>query len=133
MVSPIASRPVSAHQVHGPRTAPAEPGAEPGKSAQSVGHQAKAAIAEATAGDLGPNIQGKIASMIAHHLDISVLLTPSEPETHTDEMPVELGAVNDPVTETDPVPQPPVAGTVEEDAAVALLAADAADVPDPQA
>jgi len=50
MVSPIASSPPSAHQVHAPRTAPAEQNNGPGRSAESVGHRAKAAIAEAGGG-----------------------------------------------------------------------------------
>ncbi|WP_214470662.1 hypothetical protein [Mesorhizobium sp. dw_380] len=58
---------------------PAKPqtgeGFEPGKSADSVGHRAKAMIAET--GDADPNAQGSAASKIAR-MDITVLSAPSE-------------------------------------------------------
>jgi hypothetical protein len=128
MVSPIASRSMPAPQVLAQRGTLAESG--PGQSAHSVGHQAKAAIAEAAGGNFQPNIQGKIASMIAHHLDVSAVLTPSVPATPADEMPEEPAAVNDPVT--GPVPDSAVADTVEASPASALLATDAVETPDTQ-
>lgn len=51
-----------------------------GKSGESVGHQAKAAIAAAEAENLPSNIQGKVASAIARGLDITALLAPAPSE-----------------------------------------------------
>ena len=78
MVSPIASRPPP--HIHPVRTPPsAAETAGPGKSAQSVGHLAKAAIAESSRTELPSNIQGKVASLIAQGLDYAaVLAAPAE-------------------------------------------------------
>jgi hypothetical protein len=58
---------------------PAKPetseGFAPGKSADSVGHRAKAMVAET--GDTGSNAQGRAASTIAR-MDITVLTPPAE-------------------------------------------------------
>lgn len=56
----------------------------PGKSAQSVGHLAKASVSETDAGE--PNAQGKAASRIAR-MDLTVLSPAGEgedPDTATD-------------------------------------------------
>ncbi|TJV02811.1 MAG: hypothetical protein E5Y12_18790 [Mesorhizobium sp.] len=50
-------------------------GFAPGKSADSVGHRAKAMVAET--GDTDPGAQGRAASTIAR-MDITVLTPPSE-------------------------------------------------------
>ena len=77
MVSPIASRPPP--HIHPVRTPPsAAETAGPGKSAQSVGHRAKAAIAESSRTGLLGNIQGKVASLIAQGLDYAALVAPAE-------------------------------------------------------
>lgn len=83
MVSPIASRPPP--HIHPVRTPPsAAETAGPGKSAQSVGHLAKAAIAESSRTELPSNIQGKVASLIARGLDYAaVLATPPPPAEDT--------------------------------------------------
>lgn len=53
----------------------AEPAAKPGKSAASVGHMAKAKIAEAASEQAMPaNIQGKVASALARGLPVDSLL-----------------------------------------------------------
>ncbi|TCD13192.1 hypothetical protein [Oricola cellulosilytica] len=65
-----------------------QPAVEPlqsgkGKSGESVGHMAKAAIADANNPDLPSNIQGKVASAIARFgsdVDLSPLLAPAPPE-----------------------------------------------------
>ena len=54
-------------------TQPAAP-EQRGKSADSVGHRAKAAIAAAENGDLPSNIQGQVASAIARSIDFTALL-----------------------------------------------------------
>jgi len=78
--------------------------------------------------------------MLAHHLDISSVLAPGEPGTHTDEIPPELGIRSEEippelVTVDDPVPEPepPVAGTVDEDPLGALPEDGPAEQPGTQA
>ena len=56
--------------VHHPSKSPASSEAFPGKSAQSVGHLAKASVSETDDG--APNAQGKAASRIAR-MDLTVL------------------------------------------------------------
>ena len=60
-----------------PKPAKTDPGEgfAPGKSADSVGHRAKAMVAES--GDTDPGAQGRAASTIAR-MDITVLTPPSE-------------------------------------------------------
>ena len=60
-----------------PKPAKTDPGEgfAPGKSADSVGHRAKAMVAET--GDTDPNAQGGAASRIAR-MDITVLTPPPE-------------------------------------------------------
>jgi hypothetical protein len=60
-----------------PKLAKTEPGElfAPGKSAASVGHRAKAMVAES--GDTDPGAQGRAASTIAR-MDITVLTPPIE-------------------------------------------------------
>ena len=63
MVAPINSnRPVQIPQIPTKDDAQAAPR---GKSAMSVGHQAKMELAELTTEDIKPNSMGKLASMIA--------------------------------------------------------------------
>lgn len=85
MVSPISTRmPAVNAQPHRVRDA-VEPSTLPGKSSQSVGHMAKAAIAESGLADLPNNIQGQVASLIARGLDYSSLLAPPAPPPSDDE------------------------------------------------
>ncbi|TPK94519.1 MULTISPECIES: hypothetical protein [unclassified Mesorhizobium] len=56
--------------VHNPSKPSASPEALPGKSAESVGHLAKASVSETD--DSEPNAQGKAASRIAR-MDLTVL------------------------------------------------------------
>jgi hypothetical protein len=78
MVSVIASQ---HRQTPEPQLKAAKPdtseGFAPGKSADSVGHRAKAMVAET--GDTDPNSQGNAASKIAR-MDITVLTPPPVPE-----------------------------------------------------
>ena len=125
MVSPIAPRPFAAPQVQAPLSSPAQAGAGPGKSGQSVGHRAKAAIAEATRLDFSPNIQGKIASMMARHINVTAVLSPGEPPPP----PIAANTVEDvPADDAVADPVPTAAEAVAEDAAV-LLTADATEPP----
>ncbi|TIS53294.1 hypothetical protein [Mesorhizobium sp.] len=76
MVSAIASqhRQVPENQLKAPKPETGE-GFAPGKSADSVGHRAKAMVAET--GDTNPNAQGSAASKIAR-MDITVLTPPAD-------------------------------------------------------
>ena len=47
------------------------------KSAESIGQKAKTAIDASDAPDLSHNIRGKIASMMARHLEFAELLRPA--------------------------------------------------------
>jgi hypothetical protein len=93
MVSPVSLRP---HPAPSTRTAPGD-ATPPGKSAESPGHKAKAAIAAATLTDLPGTIQGKVASLIARGLDYSSLLTAQPPPP-----PPPDPTVNPPDTPSDP-------------------------------
>lgn len=64
------------------RTKP-EAGDAAGKSANSVGHQAKAAIAAAENPDLPSNIQGQVASALARGIDFTPLLAINRTDTET--------------------------------------------------
>ncbi|PHP67292.1 hypothetical protein CSC94_09630 [Zhengella mangrovi] len=57
-----------------PERTKAEAGDATSKAANSVGHQAKAAIAAAGNPDLPSNIQGKVSSAIARGIDFTPLL-----------------------------------------------------------
>ncbi|MFK0691176.1 hypothetical protein ACFX5Q_23685 [Mesorhizobium sp. IMUNJ 23033] len=76
MVSAIASqhRHVPENQLKAAKPETGE-GFAPGNSADSVGHRAKAMVAEA--GDTDPGAQGRAASTIAR-MDITVLTPPPE-------------------------------------------------------
>jgi hypothetical protein len=76
MVSAITPRHIAnAHESPAPGPGPR------GKSAESPGHLAKAAVATSERTDLPRNIQGQVASLIARGLDYAPLLTgPPPPE-----------------------------------------------------
>ena len=74
---PSVSNSPAMHARHADRTAPSEtaPTDRPGKSGQSVGHRAKAAIAGmATDQPLTANFQGQVASALARGLPVEALL-----------------------------------------------------------
>ena len=85
MTSPVGSR-HSAGVVHHSSKPQGSSETFPGKSAESIGHLAKASVAETDAGE--PNAQGKAASRIAR-MDLTVLSPTGsgeseEPDTATD-------------------------------------------------
>lgn len=92
----------------------------PGKSAQSVGHQAKAAVAEAAANgiELPKNAQGVAASQIARGVEAAMVFQAPSEATAPGDAPPPDG------------PPPPQDGVAEdgngEDAALALITAAAA-------
>ena len=100
---------IGAAQRQGPermdRTQTAAPDAEfapgaPGKSADSVGHRAKAAIAAADNADLPPNIQGQVASAIARNLDFTALLAAEAPAGEGEEPALPVDEATPPAEET---------------------------------
>lgn len=85
MTSPVGSR-HSAGVVHHSSKPQGSSETFPGKSAESIGHLAKASVAETDAGE--PNAQGKAASRIAR-MDLTVLSPTGsgeseDPDTATD-------------------------------------------------
>jgi hypothetical protein len=97
---------------HGP--ADKNPAAAPGKSAQSVGHLAKAMVAES--GDTAPNAIGKAAAMIAKMRVEAPAPAPTpipepEPEPTPDPTPTDTAPTDPAPTDpapTDPAPTDPV-------------------------
>ncbi|MDH3740156.1 MAG: hypothetical protein OER56_01045 [Hyphomicrobiales bacterium] len=93
-------RPVTSSNIPHPATRPAasQPIQDVGKSSNSIGHQAKAAVALAAADgqELPKNAQGKFASALARGLDPATILI--------------LQDASAPVDDTVPVADDPVAG-----------------------
>ena len=84
---------------------PATPAAQPrGKSAESPGHLAKAAIAVSENTDLPRNIQGQVASLLARGLDFAPLLAGPPPPEPSDATTAVLGETSSaPATPSDPL------------------------------
>lgn len=130
--------PVSSAFIPQPKLSPAAADTR-GKSSQSVGQQAKAAIAESGMQGLPSNIQGKVASLIARGLDPTSLLTPpplppTDPITKPDDTtngtsdadntaPPADSSSSDTVLDIDASPPPPAdpALPAVEDQALSLL------------
>ncbi|MBB96195.1 MAG: hypothetical protein CML68_16590 [Rhodobacteraceae bacterium] len=100
------------------------PAAGPGKSGQSVGHQAKATVAAAKEAGIEPpkNAQGLAASQIARGVEAAMIFTAPEPPVS--DPPVADPPVSDPA---DPVSDGSTASTDTSgaDTALILLTADA--------
>jgi hypothetical protein len=95
MVSAVGSHGNIPFNTHKPEKAETLDAASRAKSAKSVGHQAKAAIAELTDGDLPNNAQGKMASAIARGVNFAVLFAGKNEEPAAENIEAEAPVAED--------------------------------------